>query len=65
MSHRGKGVPYIGKLCKPNNSLWFVLSFKPLNSVLAPPSCEKTQFFFSKFPTSNPPNSKNFAHLEE
>ena len=37
MSHRGKGVPYIGKFCIPNNSLWFVLSLKPLNGVLAPP----------------------------
>ena len=49
MSHRGKGVPHIGKFCIPNNSLWFVLSFKPLNGVLAPPSCEKTQFFFQNF----------------
>ena len=24
MSHRGKGVPHIGKFCIPNNSLWFV-----------------------------------------
>ena len=58
MSHRGKGVPHIGKFCIPNNSLWFVLSFKPLNGVLAPPSCEKTQICFSKFPTSKCPNSR-------
>ena len=54
MSHRGKGVPYIGKFCIPNNSLWFVLSFKPLNGVLAPPSCEKTQFFFQNFQLQTP-----------
>ena len=54
MSHRGKGVPHIGKFCIPNNSLWFVLSFKPLNGVLAPPSCEKTQFFFQNFQLQTP-----------
>ena len=61
MSHRGKGVPHIGNFCIPNNSLWFVLSFKPLNGVLAPPVVRK-HIFFSKFPTSKCPNSR-ICHL--
>ena len=56
MSHRGKGVPHIGKFCIPNNSLWFVLSFKPLNGVLAPPVVRKHNFvfFFQNFQLQTP-----------